>query len=324
MKIGIIGSSSISHKFCDAVNAQIKSGVDISLHANYSRNIDTAISFAKTHNIKLSLDNKLQMLETVDLVYIATPNKLHYQDVKLALENNTHVLVEKPITTTAEQTRMLFSLAKERNLILVEAIKTCTMNTYKHLSEHLQKIGKIKSFRLNVMREYQNFPKPQETQIANIFRGDMEGGVITDLGSYALFPLIDFIYKDQNPSEINLQAITYNKHLDVPCEAFIHTTATSSDISGLITLSMITEDNSMSYINGEFGYITIDSLTQFNQIKYYDLEHNLLQSVNRDDIHLMGTELLYTLDLISGNVKNDNTDAKRSLSVAKLIETLGS
>jgi predicted dehydrogenase len=39
----------------------------------------------------------------LDIIYIATPHSHHYQHARLALEAGKHVLVEKPITVTAEQ-----------------------------------------------------------------------------------------------------------------------------------------------------------------------------------------------------------------------------
>jgi predicted dehydrogenase len=54
----------------------------------------------------------------VDAVSIALPTLMHYNVSRLFLENVSHVLVEKPITTTVEEAEDLIRLAKANNLIL--------------------------------------------------------------------------------------------------------------------------------------------------------------------------------------------------------------
>ncbi|KAM6495699.1 hypothetical protein JOM56_008405 [Amanita muscaria] len=56
--------------------------------------------------------------DEIDLIVVATPNDTHYPFAKAALEAGKHVLVDKPVTTTAAQARELGLLAKEKNLVL--------------------------------------------------------------------------------------------------------------------------------------------------------------------------------------------------------------
>lgn len=55
---------------------------------------------------------------TIDLVVISLPSHLHYEYAKKALLANKNCLVEKPFTETLEEAKELFTLAKERGLIL--------------------------------------------------------------------------------------------------------------------------------------------------------------------------------------------------------------
>jgi predicted dehydrogenase len=57
--------------------------------------------------------------ERVDAVVIATPTSTHYPLVKAALEAGKHVLVEKPITTSAEEGEELCAMADDRGLVLM-------------------------------------------------------------------------------------------------------------------------------------------------------------------------------------------------------------
>jgi predicted dehydrogenase len=59
-----------------------------------------------------------ELFGRVDAVNICTPTTSHFDVAKKFLDNNIHVFVEKPITTTVTQADKLVALAKKRNLIL--------------------------------------------------------------------------------------------------------------------------------------------------------------------------------------------------------------
>ncbi|EPQ59348.1 NAD P-binding protein [Gloeophyllum trabeum ATCC 11539] len=54
----------------------------------------------------------------IELVVVTTPNGTHYALARSALEAGKHVLVDKPVTATAQEARELGELAKSRNLVL--------------------------------------------------------------------------------------------------------------------------------------------------------------------------------------------------------------
>lgn len=58
------------------------------------------------------------------MVYICTPNHLHFEHIQNALRHGKHVLCEKPLVANAEQLKECFQLARSSNLFLMEAEKT--------------------------------------------------------------------------------------------------------------------------------------------------------------------------------------------------------
>ena len=72
-------------------------------------------------------------LDGVDAVYIATHAQNHYADVKRALLAGKHVICESPVALNVEQCQELFALAKEKNLLLSDAIKTAYSTAYSRL-----------------------------------------------------------------------------------------------------------------------------------------------------------------------------------------------
>ncbi|CAG5069563.1 putative oxidoreductase YdgJ [Dyadobacter sp. CECT 9623] len=56
--------------------------------------------------------------ESIDLVFICTPNETHFPYAMDALENGKHVVIEKPFAATEEEARQLFAKAEEKGLVL--------------------------------------------------------------------------------------------------------------------------------------------------------------------------------------------------------------
>lgn len=56
--------------------------------------------------------------EAIDLIVVNTPDHLHFEMAKQALDAQKHVLIEKPFTQTAAQARELIDQARKNNLIL--------------------------------------------------------------------------------------------------------------------------------------------------------------------------------------------------------------
>jgi len=54
----------------------------------------------------------------LDAVLISTPHHLHYQQVRTALEQGLHVLVDKPLCLDAGEAEELIKLARSRSLVL--------------------------------------------------------------------------------------------------------------------------------------------------------------------------------------------------------------
>jgi predicted dehydrogenase len=55
--------------------------------------------------------------EDIDVVHICTPNNLHYEMARAALEAGKHVVCEKPLATTVQEGEELLAMAQEKGLI---------------------------------------------------------------------------------------------------------------------------------------------------------------------------------------------------------------
>lgn len=94
------------------------------LYAIASRSLDTAKAAARKYRFKKAYGSYQELLDDpeVDLVYISTPNGLHYEWASKALKAGKHVLCEKPFTSNADEARQLIQLAKVNKLVCEEAV----------------------------------------------------------------------------------------------------------------------------------------------------------------------------------------------------------
>ena len=110
--------------------------------STYVNGISVTALFNSSKSDVASQKDYDDFLEDCDCVYILSHPKKHYAEIKRALEKGKHVLCESPITLKVKETEELFQLAKEKNLVLMEAIKTAYSNAYNRLIL-LAKTGKI-------------------------------------------------------------------------------------------------------------------------------------------------------------------------------------
>ncbi len=90
------------HTICDMIESNIEKAKSI---------------YIETVNYDANYENILNNVN-INAVAIATNTGTHYKLIKAALENNKHVYVEKPFTSTIEEALELEALAKEKNLII--------------------------------------------------------------------------------------------------------------------------------------------------------------------------------------------------------------
>ena len=71
-----------------------------------------------------------ELIAAVDAVFIVSKPEKHYWQIKMALENGKHVLCESPLSMTMAEWDELTALAEERELVLMDAIRTAYSTAY--------------------------------------------------------------------------------------------------------------------------------------------------------------------------------------------------
>jgi len=136
LQFGILSTSSIAPRFIAAVRAADTG----SIAAVSSRTLEKAKEKAALWEIPKAYGSHQELLTDpqVNIVYISTVNAQHYPWAKAALEAGKHVICEKPCTTTAAQTKELYTLAQEKGLFFMEAEKMLFLPAMQALSLRIQ------------------------------------------------------------------------------------------------------------------------------------------------------------------------------------------
>lgn len=119
---GVIGPGAIADDF----TATLHANSDQRVVAVGSRSSERAAAFAARHGVP-GVHGSYEALvadPAVDVVYVASPHPQHLGHALLAVAAGKHVLVEKPMTTSAADTRTLAEAARAAGVLAMEAMWT--------------------------------------------------------------------------------------------------------------------------------------------------------------------------------------------------------
>ena len=144
MKVGIAGAGMIVNDLFRFIHEV--ENIELEAIASTPRSLDKVKKMAEEQGIKKYYSCYDELLEDdeVEVMYIASPNHLHYEMCKKALEKGKHVICEKPFTSHVAELIELAKLAKEKQLILLEAISTQYLPNVLKIKELLNEIGQVK------------------------------------------------------------------------------------------------------------------------------------------------------------------------------------
>ena len=104
-------SKALNDYYPDIPNVEVSSVL-----VSSSKSDEEMTIIKKRYGFKVVTRNYTDLLNdpSIDAFYIATPNNFHYNHVKLALQHNKHVLCEKPMGLTIDETKEMLILSKNK------------------------------------------------------------------------------------------------------------------------------------------------------------------------------------------------------------------
>jgi len=239
-------------------------------------------------------------IPSIKAVNICLPNMLHFQACKEALEAGKHVLVEKPLTLTSDEGKMLVALAEQKGLTL--------------------SVGHIYRFN-NALVEIRRLIKEKffgkvfliELEWTNLEQPFADRDVIVDLAPH-YFDIINFLL-DEWPNRVTCVARPFRRK-ELEETAYIISELKSGIVSHA-TLSWLSPKKVRQIsVIGESRSAYIDAVGQ--EIMIYESGYTYKLGVERNNT--IRTELLHFLQSISDPQTETRNSGNIGVMTVQLIE----
>ena len=289
MNLGIVGAGMIVKDFLSFTHEL----PEIKLEAIVARNIENLKNLQSMYNIKeifTDLDECLSS-PSIDTIYVAVPNNLHYSVAKKALEAGKNVICEKPFTLDYHETVELFELAESKNLILIEAITNQYLPNYLEIKENLSQIGNIRLVECNYSQLSSRYEVFKKGIIAPVFDKNQGGGVLGDLNIYNIHFVVGLFGAPKNSEYYPniVREVDTSGILILEYDEFKVVCIAAKD----------TYNNSYANIQGDKGLIKV--IGTLNEVPNYIIKNNEVEMKVNKNIHKhrMYSEFKKFIDVIN-------------------------
>ncbi|MEO8666632.1 MAG: Gfo/Idh/MocA family oxidoreductase, partial [Ignavibacteria bacterium] len=203
----------------------------------------------------------------IHAVVIATPVSTHFELAIRSLQNNKHVLIEKPMTSSSEEAKMLIDLAEKKKKVLMvdhTFLYTGAVQKMKELIENGD-IGNIKYFdstRINL----------------GLFQQDIN--VLWDLAPHDI-SILNFLVKEK-PYSVNAYGVSHTNN-GIENIAYINLNYDSGFIAHFSCSWSSPVKIRMMLIGGDKRMIVFNDVEPTEKIKVYDTgyDHKTDEDKNR-------------------------------------------
>lgn len=249
----------------------------------------------------------------IDIIYVATPNNYHYENMLLCLNNGKNVICEKPFTLNYEQAKEVIDLAKSKNLFLMEAHKSYFLPGIKKIKELIKEnaIGNVTLVKADFCI------KPPYDKTHRMFNLALGGGALLDIGVYVISFAIDLLGK---PIEISSETTLCETGADVFNAITLRheNNKTSPSKTSILCCGFNAAAPRESLILGENGYIKIHE-------PFHQAPRITLKSGNNEPIEIdtsfVGTGLDQEAQAATNCLKAGKTECEE-FSLDKTLEVL--
>lgn len=273
MNLGIVGAGMIVKDFLSFTHEL----PEIKLEAIVARNIENLKNLQNIYNIKQIYTDLDECLSnpSIDTIYVAVPNNLHYSVAKKALEAGKNVICEKPFTLNYHETVELFELAESKNLILIEAITNQYLPNYLEIKENLSQIGNIRLVECNFSQLSSRYEAFKKGIIAPVFDKNQGGGVLGDLNIYNIHFVVGLFGSPKNSEYYPniVREVDTSGILILEYDEFKVVCIAAKD----------TYNNSYANIQGDKGLIKV--IGTLNEVPNYIIKNNEVEMKVNKNIH---------------------------------------
>lgn len=182
MKFAAIGTGAITKSML----VEYARSQHLECNAIVSRKAETGRALAEEFHIpKVYTDMDAMLADPeIELVYVASPNAIHYSQTKAALLAGKHVICEKPFAPTLAEAEELVALAKEKHLLLYEAITTAHHPNYDLVRQQIPALGPVKVIQCTFCQFSSRYPALLAGKVSPVLDPAYKGGALMDINLY--------------------------------------------------------------------------------------------------------------------------------------------
>jgi len=311
IKWGIIGCGKIAHKFANDLAL-----VDnTELTAVASRSLKKASEFSQKYNALKAYGSYDELFSDtdVDIVYIATPHTLHAELSIKAMENNKHVLCEKPLSLNKKDATAIINTSRRTQKFFMEALWTRFNPSFVAVKKRINngEIGVIKYINADFSFKSE-FPPEDRTLDINL-----GGGSILDIGIYPAF--LSYMLLGI-PNEILAKAIFHDiTRCDIQTAMIFH----YREAQAILYSSFISRSDMIAMISGTEGQIYLHD--SWHSAQGYTLVKNGYEQVF--ELPTVGFGYTYEIDECHNCIRSNKIESslwshQNSLDLIAILDTV--
>ena len=266
INLGIIGTGMISRNFV----ATAEKTNEFKLTAVYSRTEERAKEFGEpfgAQNFFTDL-NKFFESEVFSTVYIASPNDLHFQQVKQAILNHKNVIVEKPAFSNPNEMKQIITLLQAHpEVCFFEAARTIHEPSFAAIKEKLGTMKTIQGASLTYQKYSSRYDAFLEGKNPNIFTLKHSAGALQDLGVYLVYDAVGWFGV---PEEVHYFPVKLENGIDGSGIAILKYPHFQVELN----IGKTSNSYLPSEIYGLKDTIVMDNAADLNEVKWVDDQRN--------------------------------------------------
>lgn len=120
----------------------------------------------------------------VEAVYIASPNRLHFEQAQMLIAAGKHVLVEKPATLTRREWETLCALAGDKGVLVLEAMRPAFLPGLAAVQAAVQSVAPVRYAQFPYCQYSSRYDKFRAGIVENAFDPTLGNGALMDIGVY--------------------------------------------------------------------------------------------------------------------------------------------
>lgn len=316
VKFGIIGSNFISDYMIEGGRLDPR----FEAYAIYSRTNARGCEFTEKHNIPKVYTNLDEMLGDcdIDAVYVASPNYMHCEQTIKCLDAGKHVLCEKPLASNASEARLMAEKAKEKGILLMEAMIPTLTPAFETALKNLGRVGTIRRFFASYCQYSSRYDNFKKGIIANAFKPELSNGAVMDIGVYCLYPMVSLFGL---PRELMASCTRLSNGVDGQGSVI----AKYEGFDSVAIYSKIADSTLCSEIQGEEGTLIFDRINDPKRVIFKSRDKSKPEEILYDNptdnpyFH----EIRHFINLIEKNqTESELNTLENSISTLSVVDEI--